>query len=337
MGMYAKRGQASGFTIVELLIVVIVIAILATITIVSFNGIQNRAKVSAVQAASKQLGTKVLTYAAENSEQYPGDLETVGIRESGGVTYQYRVNNSASPRTFCATSTASNISYYISNTASSPTVGACSGHAVDGGSTLTNLVVNPRGIGVAGTVGVRRDWDSQWSGSASATSQWSTSGGVVRKTWDSTAVSNWDVWFGPRISVTPGTVLSAKMTHRVVAAPAGLSGTGSLVLRFDFRNASNQNVGISDGGARTWSAISVGNSFDLTAANVTVPTGASIARLYAYTVGPAPTPPANGTIIEVSRPMVTATSTVQNYADGNSAGWIWNGTEDDSTSTGRPL
>lgn len=39
MGIAKKQ---SGFTIVELLIVVIVIAILATITIVGFNGIQKQ-------------------------------------------------------------------------------------------------------------------------------------------------------------------------------------------------------------------------------------------------------------------------------------------------------
>ena len=42
-----QRTQAKGFTIVELLIVVVVIAILASITIISYNGIQNRAKTSA--------------------------------------------------------------------------------------------------------------------------------------------------------------------------------------------------------------------------------------------------------------------------------------------------
>jgi prepilin-type N-terminal cleavage/methylation domain-containing protein len=40
-----------GFTIVELLIVIVVIGILAAITIVAYNGIQNRANKSAAQAA----------------------------------------------------------------------------------------------------------------------------------------------------------------------------------------------------------------------------------------------------------------------------------------------
>lgn len=43
--------QRRGFTIVELLIVVVVIAILASITIVSFNGIQTRARDAVREAA----------------------------------------------------------------------------------------------------------------------------------------------------------------------------------------------------------------------------------------------------------------------------------------------
>ena len=38
------RKSSSGFTIVELLIVIVVIAILAAITIVAYNGIQSRAR-----------------------------------------------------------------------------------------------------------------------------------------------------------------------------------------------------------------------------------------------------------------------------------------------------
>ena len=51
-----KTNVSRGFTIVELLIVIVVIAILATITIVSFNGIQQRAR--EVQLSSDINGIK---------------------------------------------------------------------------------------------------------------------------------------------------------------------------------------------------------------------------------------------------------------------------------------
>lgn len=48
------RIKQTGFTIIELLIVIVVIGILAAITIVSYNGIQDRAK---VQAANSDVNT----------------------------------------------------------------------------------------------------------------------------------------------------------------------------------------------------------------------------------------------------------------------------------------
>ena len=56
-----------GFTIVELLIVVVVIAILATITIVAYNGIQNRANDSVVQSDMRNTYNKILQYQVVNS------------------------------------------------------------------------------------------------------------------------------------------------------------------------------------------------------------------------------------------------------------------------------
>lgn len=51
-----------GFTIVELLIVVVIIAILAAITIVAYNGIQVRANNSAAQQTLNTLAKKIHTY-----------------------------------------------------------------------------------------------------------------------------------------------------------------------------------------------------------------------------------------------------------------------------------
>ena len=59
-----------GFTIVELLIVIVVIAILAAIVIVAYNGVQNRAKTSAAQSTAQTVQQKLEAYNAENGA-YP--------------------------------------------------------------------------------------------------------------------------------------------------------------------------------------------------------------------------------------------------------------------------
>lgn len=61
MLMYYIQGR-SGFTIVELLIVVVVIAILATVSIVAYTNIQNRTYDAAVQSDLRNAGRKIMEY-----------------------------------------------------------------------------------------------------------------------------------------------------------------------------------------------------------------------------------------------------------------------------------
>jgi len=64
--MWAKHKQP-GFTIVELLIVIVVIGILAAITIVAYNGISTRAENTKTLAALKQYSDGIAMYQVTNS------------------------------------------------------------------------------------------------------------------------------------------------------------------------------------------------------------------------------------------------------------------------------
>ena len=64
--MNKHKYSANGFTIVELLIVIVVIAVLATITIVAFNGIQQRTRATAATTGLTQAKKKLEIYKTEN-------------------------------------------------------------------------------------------------------------------------------------------------------------------------------------------------------------------------------------------------------------------------------
>lgn len=73
--MFNKK--QTGFTIVELLIVIVVIGILAAITIVAFNGIQQRASNSQVIAGTRTYISTIKQYATLKSA-YPTDYGCLG-------------------------------------------------------------------------------------------------------------------------------------------------------------------------------------------------------------------------------------------------------------------
>lgn len=79
----------TGFTIVELLIVIVVIAILAAITVVAYTGVSARANDTAVQSDLNQFAKKMGIYYAENG-RYPdlsgGDTVTDPRLVDGGVS-----------------------------------------------------------------------------------------------------------------------------------------------------------------------------------------------------------------------------------------------------------
>jgi len=82
-----------GFTLVELLIVIVILGILATVTVFAVRGITNKGKESACAADEKTLQVAAEAYNAQTGV-YPAtiaDMETAGLLKdaSGNFTYAY--------------------------------------------------------------------------------------------------------------------------------------------------------------------------------------------------------------------------------------------------------
>lgn len=113
--------RASGFTIVELLIVIVVIAILAAISIVAYNGIQGRARDSERKTELASLKKALHYYYADN-----GDYADAGCGNgtgSGWLTSDYDGTGPHKPINTCLTDGG-----YLSKVLTDPSgLGSCSG------------------------------------------------------------------------------------------------------------------------------------------------------------------------------------------------------------------
>ena len=122
--------DSRGFTIVELLIVIVVIAILAAISIMAYNGIQDRARETGVKS-ELTLAAKQLELDRSTSGRYPATKEAIadgnGLGNSNGTTaFQYTV--SADGSTYCLSGVADDKAFYLSSTNKSAVSGVCEGH-----------------------------------------------------------------------------------------------------------------------------------------------------------------------------------------------------------------
>jgi len=93
MGSMSVQRLRQGFTIVELLIVIVVIAILATVTIVSYSGIQSQAKnttfLAAMDAYEKAIRLYYAEYGTYPSTYLNGNYQQTCLGEDFVATVDY--------------------------------------------------------------------------------------------------------------------------------------------------------------------------------------------------------------------------------------------------------
>jgi prepilin-type N-terminal cleavage/methylation domain-containing protein len=301
----------SGFTIVELLIVIVVIAILAAISIVAYTGIQQKTRTSAVSSALSQANKKLAAYMVENSN-YPPDLAAISISDTSSTSYQYSVNNSASPATYCITATSGNISYKASSASTTPTSGGCAGHGQGGSPAIANLSNNP-------------SFETNLGGGYSSYNS-APLGTITTGCYLGSRCASVDTSAGANRGIIYQ-LPSAQTAGASFVYSAYVKGTPGQVVVISARptDASGAYLGEGAGGfthtlTSTWTRIAT--------QPVALPANATRPgfQIRANTGDPTP--------FQVDAVMITQGNSLYNYADGNSLDWVWNGGAENSASTG---
>lgn len=119
-----KTNHSKGFTIVELLIVIVIIGILAAIVIVAFNGVQDSAKKAKITSSLTQYSKKVQQHKLLKGSM-PATIDEIGIADENGTEYQFV---STGPDDYCIMATSGTLTYFISQSSSGVQEGVCGGY-----------------------------------------------------------------------------------------------------------------------------------------------------------------------------------------------------------------
>jgi len=182
-----------GFTIVELLIVIVVIGILVAIIVVSYKGITESALQSQVKANATELAQALSTYKVSNSngENYPLGTNNGGsisnLRTLANIPNSIEVDaylTDPSGNNYCITTTSNagsvTSAYSVSSTASTPIRGVC----------VENLILNPKPYGSASNLCTVTTSD----GATCVLSSDKSNPYVTITTTDNTKDSGWETW-----------------------------------------------------------------------------------------------------------------------------------------------
>lgn len=298
--------QKQGFTIVELLIVIVVIAILAAITIVAYTGIQERAKASAMQSAASQEAKKAPLYAVDNADLFPADEATffafANLADTSDTDYVYLVSPDRTH--YCVSAT------NIQNTAISYAVSDTSGGTVEG-KCVRNMASNPSFelYGVSGGYAVSQG--RQTSGGYVGT-------GFMRATRNGTT-GVWGPWWDAAANIIPGNTYSFSFYTRQTVNTAR-------EFRLEWLNAAKDGYT----GNSNSATVAYGNTWTAVTETRVAPASTAHIRIAYYKNNTGTT----SDYVDVDAVMVVQESVPYDFADGSSSGWSWDGAEHASTSFG---
>jgi len=119
-----------GFTIVELLVIIVIIGVLASLIIISFSGVSDRATISSINTDLTNAKKSLLAYQAQDpNESFPNRIicptvlaTDICIKASGSGTFSYSANNLTKPASFTLTESVGSYNYMISDSSANPTL-----------------------------------------------------------------------------------------------------------------------------------------------------------------------------------------------------------------------
>lgn len=315
---YAK----SGFTIVELLVVIVVIGILVAITLVSYVGISSKATVSSLQSDLTNSAQQIQLYYVDHGV-YPTSLDVNGcptepfvdanycLKTSPGTSYSITANNT-NPSVFCLTATKSGQTYNIDKD-TPPSAGGC---------TTTNLDTNPSFESTTNFF-----TSGGWSGTITGlTHSDQDTTHVLYGTYASMEESNGSTGQYFLVSASSFTPIigDTYFFSAYVYIPIGSTITSIRAAVRDYTTwnylSSEAFTNLTPG---AW--IRVSCNYTATSAN----------PKWLFTVSdPNGVTSGNPQFYWIDGVMLTDSSRLQNYADGSSRDWSWNGSANSSTSAG---
>lgn len=329
-----------GFTVVELLIVIVVIGILATLTIIAYSGVQDNARRASLQSDLEQAQKKLETYKIKNAETYPANQAaavSAGIAASGSNTLSYTAYTTSTGGAntgYCLQNTINSLQYYVT-AGGSLKPGACQD--------ITNLAYDPYGTSFASVSANHAGFNPRWygSGGSGTTSvvTGATDGPVpgitsyVRKTWTVVGSNVLDTAYTHSSGGTSGIVVSPgdTITASVYLRLSKDNTPSSSYMRFSWYDSSGNSISWAGAANQSY----VANQWLRLSNTQTAPAGAAYLELVsiAYLSSNIQV----GDTFDGTGLMITRTSDVKDFAGGNSRNWRWLGTTNNSQSTGPAL